>query len=109
MNKVELIGRLTSDVETKEFGKGNDKGTYANFSLAVRRDEENTDFIDCTAFGKTAEFIEEYLSKGNRIAIEGSLQKSSYEDKEGEIHYQTKVIVQRQNLQMEQQKKKKDN
>ena len=95
MNKVVLIGRLTSDVETKEYGKGKDKGTYANFSLAVRRDEENTDFIDCTAFGKTAEFIEEYLSKGNRIAIEGSLQKTSYEDKEGETHYQTKVIVQR--------------
>lgn len=93
MNKVILIGRLTADVEVKEFGKGKDKGSYANFTLAIRRDEENTDFINCTAFGKTAEFLAEYIEKGTRIAVEGALQTSQYEDGDGNKHYQTKVMV----------------
>lgn len=93
MNKVVLIGRLTSDVETKEFGKGKDKGVLASFTLAIRRDEDNTDFINCTAFGKTAEFLEKYTAKGNRIAVEGSIQNSRYEDKDGNTRYSTKVVV----------------
>lgn len=93
MNKVVLIGRLTADVETKEFGKGKDKGVLASFTLAIRRDEDNTDFINCTAFGKTAEFLEKYTAKGNRIAVEGRLQNDKYEDKEGNTRYNMKVIV----------------
>ena len=93
MNKVILLGRTTQDVEVKEFGKGKEKGKYCTFSLAVRRDNENTDFINCTAFGITAELIEKYVEKGQRILVEGRLQVSSYEDEEGKKHNQLKVIA----------------
>lgn len=95
MNKVILIGRTTSDIETENYGKGKEKNSYANFSLAVRRDEDNTDFINCVAFGQTAEFFEKYVEKGTRVAVEGSLQTSSYQDKDGNTKYSTKVVISR--------------
>lgn len=100
MNKVELIGRLTSDVETKTYGKGRDKGTYANFCLACPRpkkkdEDEVTDFIYCNAFNNIADFLEEYSKKGGRVAIDGTLQQSTYTNKDGEQRTSYNVLVNR--------------
>lgn len=98
MNKVILNGRLVADVEAAEAGKGKNKTTYANFVIAVRdgKDAEGNDqaqFIRCTAFGKVAEIIEEFTSKGSAICVAGRLRNSSYEDEEGNTRYTTSVIV----------------
>lgn len=91
MNLVVIIGRLTRDVETKTNG---DK-TVAKFTVAVDRkyDREKADFIPCTAFGKTAEFVEKYFHKGSKIVIEGRWQTGSYDNKEGQKVYTNDCIV----------------
>ena len=84
MNKIELMGRLTSSVEIKK-SKKDDKKTYAKFTLAVPRklDKEKTDFIDCVAFGRMSETISKYVEKGQRIIVTGALQIDNYTDKDG--------------------------
>lgn len=92
MNHVCLIGRLTKDVE---FFESKNSSLYANFTIAVDgyRDHE-ADFIYCSVFGKTAEFMEKYLNrKGTRIAIEGRISSQNYEDKEGNMRNVTKIIA----------------
>jgi single-strand DNA-binding protein len=70
-----------------------------SFSLAVTRKfkdksgEKVTDWISCTAFGKTAETIGKYFSKGSKIMIEGELQNNNYTNKDGQKIYQTVVVV----------------
>ena len=100
MNKVTLIGRLTAEVETKTYGKGKNKGTYANFCVACPRpkkkdEDEVTDFIYCNASNNIADFIEEYSRKGGRIAIDGTLQQSTYTNKDGEQRTSFQVLVNR--------------
>lgn len=95
MNNVCIIGRLTKDVDLKEYGKGKDKGLMCRFTVAVQRDKDNADFISCVAFGKSAEFIDAYFVKGSRIGIEGRLQSGKYETEEGETRYTLDVIVSR--------------
>lgn len=91
MNHVAIIGRLTRDVEVKTNG---DK-TVAKFTVAVDRkyDREKADFIPCTAFGKTAEFVEKYFRKGSKIVVEGRWQTGSYDNKEGQKVYTNDCIV----------------
>lgn len=75
MNKVILMGRITQDLELKTF-----KDTIVlKFTLAVRRDKEKTDFINCIAFNKTAETINKFFKKGSMIVIGGKIQTGSYE------------------------------
>lgn len=78
MNVVVLIGRLTRDPELK-FGQSGK--AYSRFSLAVDRpfQKGEADFINCVAFGKTAELIGEYLRKGRKVAVNGRLQMNRYE------------------------------
>ena len=92
MNKLELMGRLTKDVELKESKKG---VKYANFTLAVPRkaEKETTDFIDCIAFGNLADVIFKYVEKGNRLIVEGTLNIDTYEDKDGKKQKQVKCVV----------------
>lgn len=89
MNTVNLIGRLTKDPELKytSNGKGNTR-----FTLAVQRNKEETDFINCVAWEKTAENIAEYFKKGSQIAVQGSIRTGSYE-KDGRTIYTTDVWV----------------
>ena len=89
MNKVILIGNLTKDIEISSTKTGK---LVTQFSIGVRRDKEVSDFPNCVAWGKTAELLEKYCHKGSKIAIEGSLQTSSYE-KNGEKRYKTIVSV----------------
>lgn len=91
MNKTMLIGRLTKDPETRYAENGNMPIT--RFTMAVdRRKKGEADFIPCKAFGKTAEIIEKYVKKGDRLAVCGRIETGSYEGKNGKV-YTTDVIV----------------
>lgn len=86
MNKVELIGRLTRDPEIRYT---QEQTAVARFSLAVdrrfaREGGKQADFINCSSFGKTAEFVEKYLKKGMKIALTGRLQQDDYTDRNGQ-------------------------
>ena len=89
MNNVSLIGRLTADPELKhtQGGKG-----FTRFTVAVDRavktgEEKQTDFINIVAWNQTAEFICKYFSKGQRIALTGSIRTGDYTDKDGKKRY----------------------
>lgn len=93
MNNVVLIGRLTKDPDLK-FTAGS--GTaVSRFTVAVNRQfkKDETDFINCVAFGKTAETISQYLTKGRQIAITGNIRTGSYDGQDGKKHYTTDVAV----------------
>ena len=100
MNKVILMGRLTRDPEVRYGGANN--SAVARFSLAVDRrfkrdgDEQTADFINCVAFGKTAEFLEKYARKGTKFVVEGRIQTGSYTNKDGQKVYTTDVVVEEQ-------------
>ncbi|WP_300259896.1 single-stranded DNA-binding protein [Clostridium sp.] len=97
MNKVVLVGRLTKDPELKFTAN---KGTaITRFTLAVNRDykkEDGTqeaDFINCIAYSKRAEIIAQYLTKGKRFSIAGSIRTGSYDAQDGTRRYTTYVVV----------------
>uniref|UniRef100_A0AAU8B6V1 Single-stranded DNA-binding protein n=1 Tax=Dulem virus 39 TaxID=3145757 RepID=A0AAU8B6V1_9CAUD len=96
MNKVILMGRLTRDPEVRYGGANNT--AVAKFSFSVprkfKRDgEPDCDFINCTAFGKTAEFIEKYCTKGTKLLLEGRWQTGSYTNREGQKVYTNDCMV----------------
>lgn len=95
MNNVCLMGNLTKDPVVKEYGIKKAEGLCARITLAVRRNADETDFINCVAFGKTAEMIDSYVTKGDKIAIEGRIQTGSYDDKDGNKRYTTDVVISR--------------
>ena len=90
-NLVILTGRLTKDPELKYSASGT---AYCKFTLAVNRmkKDDPADFIFCSAFGKTAELIAEYVKKGHRLGVQGRLQQDTYE-KDGEKISKTGVTV----------------
>ena len=94
MNNVVLIGRLTKDPELKYSQAGK---AYCRFSLAVQREfnREEADFINCVAWGKTAETIAEWLGKGRRIALQGRIQTGNYENKNGDKVSTFEVVADR--------------
>lgn len=96
MNKVILIGRLVADPEIRYTQSGK---AVASYRLAVDRPfkqdgQQEADFINCVAWGKTGEFSGNYLRKGTKIAVEGRIQTGSYE-KDGVKHYTTDIVVDR--------------
>lgn len=96
MNVVTLIGRLTRDPELK-FGQSGK--AYARFSIAVKRafSKDETDFINCVAFGKTAEVLGEYVRKGGQVGVVGELRMNNYESN-GEKKTTYEVYVNSLNL-----------
>lgn len=92
MNSVQLVGRLTRDPEVRYTDGGS---TVARFTVAVNRrfKPEEADFIPCVVFGKTAEFLEKYFRKGQRIGLNGRIQTGSYTNQEGSKVYTTDVVV----------------
>ena len=85
MNKVILVGRLTADPELRQTQSG---VASCRFTVAVDRrfadkttGERQADFISCTAWRQTAEFVSRYFNKGKLIAIEGSLRNNNYQDR----------------------------
>jgi single-strand DNA-binding protein len=95
VNAVVLIGRTTRDIELRRTGNGT---AVASFTLAVNRDfktndGQEADFIQCVAWKKTAELLEQYVHKGDRIAVNGSIRTRNYEDSHGRTVYVTEVLV----------------
>ena len=90
-NLVILTGRLTKEPELKYGSSGT---AYCKFTLAVNRmkKDDPADFIFCSAFGKTAELIAEYVKKGHQLGVQGRLQQDTYE-KDGEKISKTGVTV----------------
>jgi single-strand DNA-binding protein len=95
LNKVILIGRITADIELKETQSGK---AYCNLSIActMSKNKETgnsvTEFINCTAWEKSAEILAKYATKGDLVYIEGALNTTSKDDN-GKKTYYTKVIV----------------
>ena len=94
MNNVTLMGRLTRDPELKYSQSGK---AYCRFTVAVNREfnKDEADFINCLAFGKTAETIAEWLGKGRRIALQGRIQTGNYENKNGDKVNTFEVVADR--------------
>lgn len=101
LNIVAIQGRLSADPEQRTTQNGT---TVTSFSLAVQRNvkgsdgEYGTDWIDCVAWKGTAEFICKYFQKGQLMAVNGTLQTRSYEDKQGIKRKATEVVVQNANF-----------
>lgn len=97
-NKVILMGRLTRDIELRNIPSGQ---AVANFGLAINRkwkakdgsDGEETTFVDCEAWGKTAEVMAEYLARGRPVLIEGRLKLDQWQDKDGGNRSKLGVVV----------------
>ncbi len=97
-NKVQLIGHVGQDPEIKNFDGGK---KLANFSIATNEvfykengdKTEKTEWHRVSAWGKLAEIIENYVTKGKEIAIQGKLTHRSYEDKDGQKRYVTEVVA----------------
>ncbi len=99
MNKIVLTGRLTRDPEIRYSQQTNT--AIARYTLAVdrmfKRDgKPQADFLRCVAFGKTAEFAEQYLQQGIKIAVTGRIQTGSYTNRDGQKVYTTDVVVESQ-------------
>ena len=96
-NKVQLIGNLGNDPEIINLESGK---TLAKFAIATNESHKNasgekitdTQWHNVVAWGKTAQIIEKYVTKGKEIVIEGKLTSRSYETKEGEKRYVTEVV-----------------
>ncbi|SFU57748.1 single-stranded DNA-binding protein [Butyrivibrio sp. INlla21] len=97
MNKVTLVGRICREIDVRT-GQG-ENSTVARFSIAINRKFKNkegqydADFPSVIAFGKTAEFIGKYFTKGMMIGIVGRIQTGSYVNKDGVTVYTTDVVA----------------
>ena len=112
MNNVILIGRTTKSIELKKTTSGT---STVSFSIAVNRPFKNdngeyeSDFINCIVFGKLAETISTYVSKGDLIGVEGALRTRNYTDKDGNNRYATEVRLDNvEFLQPKKQEEKKE-
>ncbi|QNO18978.1 single-stranded DNA-binding protein [Caproicibacterium amylolyticum] len=92
LNVVALTGRLTADPELRHTQSDL---AVCSFSLAVDgiKKDSPADFIDCTAWRQTAEFVSRYFDKGSMIAIQGHLHTDTYTDKDGNKRKKTEVVV----------------
>ena len=96
MNKVILVGRLTRDPEVRTLPTGN---TVASFYLSINRKFKNkdgnvdADFINVSVFGRQAENVGKYVSKGSLIGCDGRIQTRSYDAQDGSKRYVTEVIA----------------
>lgn len=99
MNSVNLIGRITKDIEVR-YTSGNDPLAVVRFSVAIDRgkdkngNDRGADFPNIIAFGRTAENIGKYFAKGDKIGITGHIQTGSYE-KDGRKVYTTDIVCDR--------------
>lgn len=96
MNRTVLVGRLTKDVDLRYTPNGK---AVANFTLAVNRPfknangENEADFILCQVWGKTAENLANYMSKGSRVGVDGRIATRNYDNDQGQRVYVTEVVA----------------
>ena len=96
MNKVVLMGRLTRDPDVR-YSQGETPLAIARYTLAVNG-EQDADFINCVAFGRTAEFAEKYLKQGTKMVVSGRIQTGSYTNRDGVKVYTTEVVIEEQDF-----------
>ena len=93
INKVILMGRLTKDPELRYT---NNKTPVCSFTIAVNNgygEKQQTDFINCVAWNKTAEFVTKYFAKGKMIIVIGRITTRSWETQDGKRAYATEVVA----------------
>ncbi|MBR1810293.1 MAG: single-stranded DNA-binding protein [Clostridia bacterium] len=96
LNTAIIMGRLTADPELRTTNTGL---SVTTFTVAVDRgyvragEQRQADFINCVAWRQTAEFITRYFRKGSMIAVQGSIQTRSYDDRNGNKRYVTEIVV----------------
>lgn len=96
MNNVSLVGRLTKDPELRTVSTGN---TTCNFTVAVSRQftnangERETDFINCVIWGKQADNLAKYCTKGSLVGVTGRIQTRNYDGQDGKKVYVTEVAA----------------
>jgi single-strand DNA-binding protein len=97
MNLVCILGRIVAEPEVRYAQTNNGTLAYGSYTIAVdrssKKEEKETDFIRCKVVGKTAEFVEKYLHKGMKVAIEGSIRVDNYTDQSGNKKSTTYVQV----------------
>lgn len=91
MNSVTISGRLTADVEVRKTQSGL---SVASFTVAVQRDKDTTDFINCVAWRQSADFLGQYSHKGDMVGVMGRITTRNYE-RDGQKVYVTEVIADR--------------
>lgn len=93
INKAILMGRLTRDPELRHTGSGT---PVCSFSIAIDNgygENRQTDFINCVAWNKTAEFVNKYFAKGRMIIVDGRISTRTWEGQDGKKNYATEVIA----------------
>lgn len=92
MNKVILVGNLTKNPEPKQTSSGK---TMSLFTIAINNSySKKTDFFNCVAWDRSANFLNAYLKKGEKILIEGRIENNNYEDPQtGQVIYSNRIIV----------------
>ena len=98
MNNVQLIGRLTKDVDLRYINGAQGQTAVARFTVAVDRPPKQdgtkeADFISCQAWGRKAEVIQQYFQKGSKIGLIGKIRTGSYQNQQGATVYTTDVEV----------------
>ena len=89
MNKFIITGRLTRNPELRYT---NNNIAITELNLAINNKKDDTTFLTIKVFNKTAETCNEYLNKGDLIAVEGNIKNNNYEDETGKMHYRTDFI-----------------
>lgn len=84
MNKVILSGRICNDIELRQSGSGK---LFTNITLAVKRNKDETDFIRVAAFDQSAEYLDKYCNKGDKLLVEGNLSVKKYSKNEENLDY----------------------
>ena len=101
MNKVILIGNITKDIDLRQSNSGK---FVVEFSVAINNGKDQqgnelpADFINCTAWNKTAEVLSKYATKGTKVCIEGAMKTKTWTDQQGNNRYKTYVLVDRVEL-----------
>lgn len=90
MNHVSITGRVTKDIELRKTTTGKSTVTFV---IAVPRDRETADFIQCVAWNQRAELMARYVHKGNKIGISGKIQTRKYGNRDGQTVYVTEILV----------------
>jgi single-strand DNA-binding protein len=97
LNRIDIMGRICNDIELRRTGSGI---PVASFTLAVDRDiknkqtgEKETDFIECVAWNKNAEFVDKFFSKGRMAVVSGRLQIRTWNDKDGNKRKTAEVVA----------------
>ncbi len=93
LNKIQLIGRITHDLDKQYLNVNNEQIPKIDFSLAVNHTKDKVNYIPCVTFRTIAENMNKYLQKGSKIYLEGTLDIQKYTTKEGQKKTNTKVIV----------------